>query len=142
MKTFVTIAAIAALSACTPAADETPAATDTAMADTAMPAADTGVAPGTYDVKDADGKMGKTVINADGTYEDTGADGKVTKGAYARKDGKDCFDPEGDEAEMCWTVTPADASGMFSATTADGKTTVTVTPAAAAAMATPAPAAT
>jgi hypothetical protein len=148
MKKLVLIAAVAALSACNQKAEEAPAATDTAMAE-ATPMADAGVTPGTYDVKMADGTVGKTVINADGTYVDTDKDGKEERGTFARRDGKDCFDPEGDAPEVCWTVTPPGADGSFTATSADGKTTVTVTPAAATATttttttaATPAPAAT
>ena len=141
MRTLILAAAATlTLAACDKKAEEVPAAADTAMAE-ATPMADAGVAPGTYDVKDADGTMSKTVINADGTYVDTDKDGKEMKGTYARKDGKDCFDPDGDEAEMCWTSGPADAAGVFTSTSADGKMTVTVTPAAATA-ATPAPAAT
>jgi len=141
MRTLILAAAATlTLAACDKKAEEVPAAADTAMAE-ATPMADAGVTPGTYDVKDADGTMSKTVINADGTYVDTDKDGKEMKGTYARKDGKDCFDPDGDEAEMCWTSGPADAAGVFTSTSADGKMTVTVTPAAATA-ATPAPAAT
>jgi hypothetical protein len=139
MKKLVLIAAVAALSACSQKADED--ATDTAAVETPAPAetmaADT-VAPGTYDVKMADGTMGSTVINADGTYTDTDADGKTVSGTFARKDGKDCFDPEGDEPEQCWTTTTPAADGSFTATAPDG-TTVTVTPHAAAAT-TPPPA--
>ncbi|GGD93181.1 hypothetical protein GCM10011515_11200 [Tsuneonella deserti] len=120
------MAAVAALSACSQKADEAPAATDTTMAE-AEPAA--GVTTGTYDVKMADGTMAKTVINADGTYVDTDKDGKETRGAYVRKDGKDCFDPEGADPEVCWSVTAPGADGGFTATMPDGKTTVTVTPA-------------
>lgn len=145
MKKLVLIAAVAALSACNEKAEEAPVATDTTMAE-ATPMAEAGVTPGTYDVKMADGTMGKTVINADGTYVDTDKDGKETKGTYVRRDGQDCFDPEGDEAEMCWTVTPPGADGSFTSTSVDGKTTVTVTPSAATptatTAATPAPAAT
>jgi len=82
---------------------------------------------GTYDVKMADGTMGTTTINADGTYSDTGPDGKVVSGTFTRKDGKDCFDPEGDGAELCWTSSAPGADGSFTSTAADG-TTVTVTP--------------
>jgi hypothetical protein len=148
MKKLVLIAAIAALSACNQKTDEVPVATDTATAaaDT-MATADNGA--GTYDVKMADGTMGKTVINADGTYVDTDKDGKEVRGTFARKDGKDCFDPAGSDPEVCWTVTTPGADGSFTATTPDGKTTVTVTPAAAATTTTttttpttPAPAAT
>ena len=129
MKKLVLIAAVAALSACNQKADEAPPATDTAMAE-ATPMPDAAVTPGTYDVKMADGTVGKTVINADGTYVDTDKDGKEVRGAFARKDGKDCFDPEGTDPEVCWTVTAPGADGSFTATTPDGKTVVTVTPAA------------
>ncbi|MBA3942821.1 MAG: hypothetical protein C0520_16590, partial [Sphingopyxis sp.] len=93
----------------------------------AAPAADSGTAPGTYDVKLADGAMASTVINADGTYVDTGPDGKSVKGKFANKDGKDCFDPDGDDPEVCWTATTPAADGSFTATNPEG-TTVTVTP--------------
>ncbi len=140
MKKLILLAAVAALAACNQKAEETPMATDTAMAD-ATPMADASVTPGTYDVKSSDGKMGTTTINADGTYVDTDDKGKEMKGMYARKDGKDCFTPEGG-AEECWSVTPPAADGSFTATAADGKTTVTVTPHMDAMAATPAPAAT
>ncbi len=128
MKKLILIATVAALSACSQKAEETPVATDTTMAE-ATPAADTGVTPGTYDVTNAEGQKGTTTINADGTYEDTGFDGKITKGTYARKDGKDCFDEEGDAAEVCWTVSSPDANGSFTATSEDGKIVLTVAPA-------------
>ena len=129
MKKLVMIAAVAALSACNQKAEEAPAATDTAMAEATPMAANPSTAPGTYTVKMADGTTGTTVINADGTYVDTDKDGKEVRGTFAVKDGKDCFDPEGADPEMCWSVTPPGADGSFTATTADGKTTVTVTPA-------------
>ena len=145
MKKLVLIAAVAALSACNERTEVAPAATDSASAMAEATPADSGV--GTYTVKMADGTTGTTVINADGTYVDTDKDGKQMKGTFVRRDGNDCFDPEGDEAEMCWTVGPRAADGSFIATAPDGKTTVTVTPAAATATATatvaaPAPTAT
>jgi hypothetical protein len=128
MKKLVLLAALAALSACSQKADESkePA---TAPAETAAPAAagDSGTAPGTYDVKMADGTMGTTTINADGTYADTDAKGKVVKGMFAHHDGKDCFDPEGDEPGMCWAISKPATDGSFTATADDG-TVVTVTP--------------
>ena len=132
MKKLVVLAAVAALSACSPKAEpanETAAApAENAMA-AATPAAAEGYATpaGAYDVKLADGTMESTVINADGTYVDTDAKGKETKGKFAHKDGKDCFDPDGDAAETCWTVTTPGADGSFTATAPDG-TTVTVSP--------------
>ena len=129
MRIVLTLAAVAALAACSePAPESAPA--DTAEAPAPMVAE--GVMPGTYAVTDADGGAATTTINADGTYVDIDAEGTETRGTYVRRDGQDCFDPEGDEAEMCWTVTTPDADGTFTATSADG-TTVTVRPQAAAA---------
>ncbi len=132
MKKIILLAALAALSACSQKTEEKaePAA---APAETAAPPAAAGpavastTAPGTYDVKMADGTMATTVINADGTYVDTDAKGKQVKGQYATHDGKDCFDPEGDEMGMCWAVSKPGADGSFTATADDG-TVVTVTP--------------
>jgi hypothetical protein len=126
---MVLLAAVAALSACSEKAEDPAATEDTTAAP--MPAETTAAAttaPGTYDVKLADGTMGTTVINADGTYVDTDAQGKEVRGTFASKDGKDCFDPEGDDPEECWTVTAPGPDGSFTATAADGTTTVTVTP--------------
>ena len=128
MKKFVIIAALGVLTACSQQAEKA-AETETAPAEaTATAAADSASPVGDYDVKMADGTMAKSTINADGTYVDTGPDGKQVKGKFARKNGKDCFDPDGDEAEVCWTSTAPAADGSFTATGPDG-TVVTVTPA-------------
>lgn len=132
MKKLLLLAGIAALTACSQKTEEpkentvasvenTAAATPAATADSAT------TAPGDYDVKMADGTMGMTTINADGSYVDTDAKGKQVKGKFAHKDGKDCFDPDGDETETCWTVSAPGADGSFTAKAADG-TTVTVSP--------------
>lgn len=139
MKKLIALASIAALAACSQKAEEAPVAADTVAA-VETPAM--GTAPGTYDVFAADGSpAGKTTINPDGTYEETDKDGKASKGTFAVKDGKDCFDEEGDVADVCWAVTAPGADGSFTATSADGKTVLTVKPSAAPATA-PAPAAT
>ena len=128
MKKIVLLAALSMLAACSQKTEEKKETPTEPVAEAApAPAAESGTAPGTYDVKMADGTMGTTTINADGTYVDTDAKGKEVKGKYARKDGKDCFDPDGNEAEMCWTVTPPAADGSFTATSPTG-TTVTVAP--------------
>lgn len=129
MKKLILLAALAALSACSQKAEESKDSA-AAPAETAAPVADAnpGTAPGSYDVKMADGTAASTVINADGTYVDTDAKGNtVKKGKFAHKDGKDCFDPDGDEAEACWGLSPVAADGSFTATAPDGMT-VTVTP--------------
>lgn len=149
MKKLIALAAVAALAACGERAEEA-APADTATTEATTAAAGMGDDPtGSYTVKMADGRTGTTVINADGTYVDTDDKGKETRGTFARRDGKDCFDPEGDDPEECWSVGAANADGSFTATAPDGKTTVTVTrsaggagAAATTATATPAPAAT
>ncbi|KTE26287.1 MULTISPECIES: hypothetical protein [unclassified Sphingopyxis] len=128
MKKIVLLAALSMLAACSQKTEEKKETPAEPVAEAApAPAADSGTAPGTYDVKMADGTMGTTTINADGTYVDTDAKGKQVKGLFAAHDGKDCFDPEGDEMGMCWAVSKPAADGSFTATADDG-TVVTVTP--------------
>ncbi len=128
MKKLVMIAALSALAACSQQAEKT-AEADTAPVEAAAPVAtDSASLVGDFEVETADGKMAKTTINADGTYIDTGPDGKEIKGKFAMKDGKECFDPDGDEAEACWTSTKPGADGSFTSTSDKGET-VTVTPA-------------
>lgn len=128
MKKLLLLTALVALSACSQKAEESKE-TAAAPTETATPApvADSGTKTGTYDVKMADGTMATTVINADGSYVDTSAKGEIVKGLYASKDGKDCFDPEGDALGACWDVTKPAADGSFTATSPEG-TVVTVTP--------------
>ncbi|WP_428629805.1 hypothetical protein [Sphingopyxis sp.] len=129
MKNLLLLTALAALSACSQKAEESKE-TVAAPAEAAAPAptSDSGTPPGTYEVKMADGTVASSVINADGTYVDVDPTGKtVKKGKFAHKDGKDCFDPDGDEAEECWSLSPVAADGSFTATNPEG-TAVTVTP--------------
>ncbi len=128
MKKLVMIAAIAALAGCSQQAEKA-AEVEAAPVESAAPAVtDSASFVGDYDVKMADGKMAKTTINADGTYSNTAPDGKEAKGKFAMKDGKECFDADGDEAEICWTSTKPAADGSFSSTSSTGET-VSVTPA-------------
>ncbi|MCB2049309.1 MAG: membrane lipoprotein lipid attachment site-containing protein [Novosphingobium sp.] len=127
MKKTILIGAVALLSACSQKAEEAPApeVTDT-VAEAPAP-----TPPGTYTVKMSDGTMGKTVINEDGTYVDSDDKGTEEKGAFANKEGKACFDPEGDKPEECWTLSPLAEDGTFTATKDSDQTVVTVTPPAA-----------
>ena len=128
MKKLVMIAALASLAACSQQAEKT-AETEAAPAEAAATTeADSTSLAGDYDVKMADGKMGKTRINEDGTFVDIGPDGKEMKGKFALKDGKECFDADGDEPELCWTSAKPGADGSFTSTNDKGET-VTVTPA-------------
>lgn len=88
-----------------------------------------GSQPGTYEVTNADGTIGTSVLNADGTYTDTAADGTLqAEGTWAVTDGKTCFSPttEGVEA-MCFTETAPADDGSFTATPEEGEA-VTVRP--------------
>ena len=127
MKKLVLMAAVVALAACNKKAEEAPAA-EMAAASTEATGGKALTPPGSYAVADDKGPVGTTIINADGSYVDIAPDGKEVKGTIASKNGMDCFDPDGDEAEVCFAMTAPDANGSFKATTADGKVTVTVTP--------------
>ena len=65
------------------------------------------------------------MLTADGKYTDS-QDGKVSNRACGpSRDGKVCFDPEGDALGTCYTTTEPDAEGVFTATGDDG-TTLTI----------------
>ena len=131
MKTFALLAGVALLAACSQKTDDT--AADVAASDAAAmpadveasgPATANGATPGSYDVTNPDGSTTVSTLVADGTYVDRDAAGKVTeKGAWAVKDGKTCFDAEGDVAEVCYTEGARNADGSFDATGPDGKVT-------------------
>jgi len=128
MKKLIWIAAVATLAACSNKAEEAPAA-ENSVVSSAEVAGKSATPPGLYTVANDAGPAGTTLINADGTYVDTAPDGTEVKGAFTSKNGMDCFDPEGDEGETCFNLTPPAADGSFKATSTDGKMTVTVTPA-------------
>ncbi len=111
---------LVALSGCSQT-EEPAAVDDTAVAEPADTAALTQPPPGTYEVTDADGKVTMTTINADGTYMTMDGETMLSSGTVARVDGKDCFDPEGDETGMCYMPGEPDADGVFSVTSDDGK---------------------
>ena len=125
MNKLILLAGIAALAACTskePAAEDTAAAEAPAAAVAAAPAVT--ATPGSYDVTGPDGTKLVATLMADGTYVDRDEAGKVLeKGKWAVKDGKTCFDDEGDKAEVCYTDSAPAADGSFTATEADGKVT-------------------
>ena len=132
MKKHFLIAAVAALSACSPKADEAAVNVDTATAVAptvaAAPEGWTGFEPATYDVTAADGTK-VTFVLKDGSYSMTDPAGKVTNGAFVMKDGKGCFTPA-DGKTMCWKNDAPGADGSWSATADDGnKSTVMKKPA-------------
>ncbi|HEY7806408.1 MAG TPA: hypothetical protein VIC34_04330 [Croceibacterium sp.] len=123
MRKLTLILATCALAACkqtapAPAPSESAAPAPTASATTADMA-------GTYDYT-YKGKPRVTVMKADGSYQDSEGGKVVESGTWSNKDGKTCFDDKKDPAQ-CWTTTTPDASGKFTATSADGKTVLQIT---------------
>lgn len=83
---------------------------------------------GTYDVTNAQGTRFTATLNPDGTYEDTAADGSLmVRGTWEDKDGKACFDAEGDGPVICYTVGEPAADGTMVATPDDGSSPLTIT---------------
>ena len=128
MKNLALLAGVALLASCGSKTEPAPDAM--ATADTTMPMdagaspAATGPTPGSYDVTGPDGTKLVATLMADGTYVDRDEAGKVLeKGKWAVKDGKTCFDDEGNKPEVCYTDSAPAADGSFTATEADGKVT-------------------
>lgn len=123
MKKLILLAGIAALCACSsqePAAEDT--AAEAAAAPAAAMAADGLPAAGDYTITNAEKETGSLAVAADGTYAFTTDEGTI-KGAVTAKDGKACYDPEGDkEPAMCWTSAKPGADGSWTATSDDGQT--------------------
>lgn len=127
MRIVLVIAAVAALGACSKPAEEAAAPATTAAAAEAAPAAAAIIQAGEYTFVDKDKKQGTLSIAADNTYSVTWPDGTTQKGSASEKDGKGCYDPEGDkDATLCWKNDPPAADGTWTATSDDGQV-VTVT---------------
>ena len=127
MKKLALIAGIALLASC---GSKEPAPEAAASADASMPmdaaaspAAMAAPTPGSYDVTGPDGTKTVDTLMADGSYVTRDDKDKVVdKGAWASKDGKTCFTPEG-KTETCYSESAHAADGSFSATGPDGKVT-------------------
>lgn len=105
-----------------PAAEATEAApvatTDTATASQMA---------GAYEVKMADGTVIRQTINADGTYVDADLKGtEIEKGTWRQTGDQLCYDPEGEEAEACFTGGTPGADGSFEVRDAAGAVSATV----------------
>lgn len=125
MRIALCLAAALAVTGCQKA--ETPPAEPTEAAAVATPTSP--ALAGTYNIVDKDKKQSTLVIAADNTYSYT-AETASAKGTVAVKDGKGCYDPEGDkDPVMCWTNSEPAADGSWTATSDDGQV-VTVTRAA------------
>jgi hypothetical protein len=127
MRKIVLIAGLVTLAACSKPA-EAPAAVESSAAAVADASAAASESPaGDYTFVDKDKKAGKVSIAADNTYTVTWPDGTSQKGVVAQKDGKACYDPEGDkDPTMCWTNGKPAEDGTWVATNDDG-VAVTVT---------------
>ena len=127
MKKLILLAGIAALAACSgkePATEQTAAAEAPATEAVAATTPAAGPTPGSYDVTGPDGTKLVATLMADGSYVDRDlADKVIEKGKWAVKNGKTCFDDEGDKPEVCYTDSTPAADGSFTATEADGKVT-------------------
>ena len=127
MKKLLVLTTALALAACGQRTETTAEATPTAtgtMAEAPSPTsnqAPTGDMAGRYEVTMADGKVMTETINADGTYVDV-MDGEETRGRWRMDGAKSCFDPDGDEPEVCYTSSAPAADGSFKATGPDGST--------------------
>jgi hypothetical protein len=125
MRKIMMIAAIAALSACSKPAEEAKAPEASAAPTEA--AAAPAIEAGDYTFADKDSKQGKLSVAADMTYSATMPDGSAQKGTVSEKDGKACYDAEGDKIPtMCWKNDPPAADGTWTAVSDDGQV-VTVT---------------
>lgn len=129
MRTLVSLAALATLTACgsnaaedaapdTPEAEEEITLGSTAMGDIA----------GTYEITLSDGSVALQTINEDGTYVDTTSDGTRTGGGTWRVGdaGAMCFDPEGDDPEECYAGGEPGENGAFEVLGSDGSVTSSV----------------
>jgi len=125
MRNLVIAAALsAALAACGNPAEE---ADEPVPEQTATATATAESSAGTYDVTAPDGAKFTSTLNTDGTYQDTTADGTVAqKGTWEDKDGKVCFDAEGEGAVVCFTVGEQQADGTMVATPDDGTEALTI----------------
>lgn len=127
MRNIILIAGLVALAACSKPA-EPPAAAESSAAPVADASAAASESPaGDYTFVDKDKKEGKVSIAADNSYVVTLPDGTVQKGTVSNKDGKACYDGEGDTPPtMCWANGKPAADGTWTATSDDGQV-VTVT---------------
>lgn len=126
MNKIGVLAACAALAACGSKDEPTPAPRDTA--DVSLGGTATGDVTGTYEIKLADGIVVMQTIDPDGTYIETTPDGaRVGGGTWRTGDGgRMCFDPEGDEAEQCYTGGAPGEDGSFVMQDAHGEPASTV----------------
>ena len=133
-KSIAAAAAMLALAACGQDAAPQAEATATAAADdaaTQLSGEEPGfeaVAPGNYQVEQANGDIDQMTIHPGMTWSRVAADGSATGGTIFMQDGKTCFVTEGVDGHTCFTDGPVQEDGSMQATGEDG-TVATVRPA-------------
>lgn len=134
MKTFVLIAAVAALSACSQQGEEAPATETTIAAETTAAATEAAAATmavdgkpdaGNFTMTGPDGASFKLTMNADGTLS-TEADGQTMAGTWTRTEPATyCMTMEGETAAKCYADVMAGTTWRAT-NTVDPKDTYTV----------------
>lgn len=122
MKKLFALASIAALAACSQAG--APEAEEPAAVETPRVA----VTPGLYETMNAEGTIGGAELMEDGSYRTFDIDGVDTgNGTWTNVGKRSCFDPAGDDPEICYTGSDPDEDGRFDGTS-DGGVVITVRP--------------
>ncbi|MBO9518464.1 MAG: hypothetical protein J7493_10380 [Porphyrobacter sp.] len=135
MRKTIAFAALLALSACNNNADSGADKTTAAATATATPTGEVAdassvlegdkpgfeaVAPGTYQITRSGGEIDYIEIHPGMTFSRVAADGSATGGSIFMKDGKTCFQVEGQAQENCFTDGPRQAGGVMQTTSAAG----------------------
>lgn len=131
MKKIVCAAAFAALAACSQPAPEPEATTDAAATTAAAApaaaevlAADGKSPVGTFRITTSKGDVFTETVKADGTYEQKDASGKVVEtGKWAQKSPSEyCYTPDTDGAKEECNTEGVDAAGKWTSTNPKGET--------------------
>lgn len=140
MRPTIFLTAAFALAACSQQQGEAPATANNDMAEANVAPVDgsasgatkagmvtaNGSTPGTFEVTTGSGSVTRMILNGDGSYSEMNAEGAENeKGRWSVKDGKTCFDPDGDKVAACYAESPVGADGSYTATR-EGSDPVTV----------------
>lgn len=132
MRNVIACAALLALSACNDTEPATDADADAVEAAATGETADNSavlegdapgfeaVAPGTYQVTRAGGEVDYIEIHPGMTFSRVAADGTATGGSIFMKDGKTCFQVEGQDQADCFADGPRQPDGTMQTTSATG----------------------
>ena len=82
------------------------------------------VAPGTYNVEQANGDIDQMTIHPGMTWSRVAADGEASGGTIFMQDGKTCFVTEGVDGHTCFTDGPVQEDGSMETTAEDGSIAV------------------